>query len=318
MAGLLMKHILKTTPVFLALFLILAGPATADTEKMIPASPAASVPVTPVGTGYFDFRCNIEGASVYLDENILGQIKDGSLIVSAPVYNQPFKRLLRMEAPGYTVYNETILTSPKTGETMIVRGTLKILPFNLTGTLSLAITPPGSEVSIDNEFIGVVPESGIMTLHTVQSGNRNIRVVKAGYKEYAEKIYVEPNMIKKLRITLPPPVTGTFLITSNPPGAQVFINGTPLGITPLTVSDLNQGTYTIRYTLQGYQPSEQKIILAAGQTVPVTGILQPVPTPTPTLATPLQTPSPEPTRAGMSLGMVIAGLLASAVLINKK
>ncbi len=301
---------------FVVLFGI-TGLCAAETGGTI-SGPTASVPVTPVGTGFFDFRCNIEGAMVFLDDNAIGSVTGGSLIVEVPVYDRSYKRQLRMEAPGYTTYHETLLTGPKPGKTMVVRGVLQVLPFNLTGTLSFAVSPPGSEIFIDGISSGVVPDNGILALHTVKYGNRDILVKKAGYQDYRERVYVEPNMVTKIRITLVPVTTGTLQITSSPPGASVSINRAPFGVTPLTVPDLQQGTYLLGVTLQNFQPSEQQIAVQAGQTLPVSVMLMPAATPTATLATPISTPTAEPTQASLPVWIAVTGLLAGILLASKK
>lgn len=278
--------------------------------------PATGEPPVPVGEGYFEFRCNIEGAGVSLDGTSLGAITNGSLLVRVPVYTQPFRRQLLMEAPGYSSYTETILTSPKAGETLIIRGNLKILPFNQTGTLSLAVSPPGGEVRIDGTPSGVIPYSGILALRTVKAGNRNLQVSLPGYEEYTEMVRVEANMETKKRIILVPQTTGTLEITSEPSGAAVTINDTPYGVTPLTVTGLNQGTYIVGYSLPGYQPFLNQVILVPGQSVIVPAAMQPVPTPTPTPATPV--PTPEPTRAGIPAGVIITGCAIALASWQKK
>jgi len=305
----------------LAIFVVLSGitgVCTAVTAGTVSARSAAVQPVSPVGTGFFDFRCNIEGATVFLDDNAIGSVTGGSLIVEVPVYDRSYKRQLRMEAPGYTTYNETLLTGPKPGKTMVVRGVLQVLPFNLTGTLSLAVSPPGSEIFIDGISSGVIPDNGILSLHTVKYGNRDIMVKKAGYQDHMERVYIEPNMVTKLRVHLIPVTTGSLLVTSSPHGASVSINRAPYGVTPLTVPDLEQGTYLIGVTHQNYQPSEQQIAVQAGQVVPVSVVLVPVPTPTATLATPISTPTAEPTQAPLPFWISAGSLLAGLLLASKK
>lgn len=279
---------------------------------------------TPVGSGIFEFRCNVEGAHVYLDEKDVGTITGGILQVPVQVYDRPVQRQLRMEAPGYSAYNETILQNPKPGDTLIVRGKLQVLPFSLTGTLSLAVSPPGGQVSIDDTVVGTVGPSGILILRTVKSGIRTLKISLPGYQDYVEEIQVEANLITNMRITLVPPTTGTLQITSTPPGAQVSLNGSPYGITPVTAPDLVQGTYTIVYNLPGYQAYQSQVVLSPGQNIPVSAVLQPVPTQAPTLIPttsepiPSPTPTPTPTQAGATPVVALIGLLAVICMNIKK
>jgi PEGA domain-containing protein len=53
------------------------------------------------------------------------------------------------------------------------------------------------------------------------------------------------------------------LIRSTPADADVLVNGTPRGKTPLTVRDLPFGSYTIRIAREGYAVEERKLQLTA-------------------------------------------------------
>ena len=273
---------------------------------------------TSVGSGIYEFRCNVEGAKIFLDAKNVGTITGGILQVPIPVYDHPVQRQLRMEAPGYSTYNETLLQSPKVGTTMIVRGKLQVLPMSLTGTLSLAISPPGGQVSIDETVMGVVDNSGIITFRTVKSGNRIVKVTLPGYKDYEQQITVVSNLVTNMRITLVPLTTGTLQITSIPSGAKISLNGSPYGITPVTAPDLEQGTYTVEYSLPGFQPYKSQVVLYPGQNIPVSATLQPVPTLVPTLVPITHEPTPTPTQAGLAPLVTIIGLFAVLCLNHKK
>jgi hypothetical protein len=275
---------------------------------------------TPIGSGIFEFRCNVEGAKIFLDGKEMGAITGGILQVPIQVYDHPVQRQLRMEAPGYSAYNETVLQSPKPGATMIVRGKLQVLPMSLTGTLSLAVSPPGGQVSIDDVVVGTVGPSGILTLRTVKSGTRIMKITLPGYQDYVQQIHVDANLITNMRIALLPLTTGTLQISSTPSGAQVSLNGSPHGITPFTASDLEKGTYTIIFSLPGYQTYQSQVVLTPGQNIPVSAILQPLPTQSPTLVpiTAEPTPTPTPTQAGLTPVVAIVGLFVVLCLNLKK
>ena len=284
-----------------------------------PSPQKTPVQSVPLGIGTFEFRCNVEGADVILDGQNLGKIKDGSFKTPVQVFDRPVKRQLAIQASGYSTYNETLIQNPKVGETMIVRGTLQTLPMNLTGTLSIAVSPPGGSVSIDDVQSGIVDPSGIMTLRSIKSGNRTVKVSLSGYQDAIQSVYVEANLVTKIRISMVPITTGTLEITSVPAGATVIINGSPYGKTPITVPDLPAGTYTLGFTLPGYLESQNQVALAAGQKVPVSVTLQPVPTPTPTPIPTTQqpTPTPTPTQAGLMPVIAIIGIIGAVMLLRK-
>ena len=53
-------------------------------------------------------------------------------------------------------------------------------------------------------------------------------------------------------------------VISEPPGAQVTINGIGRGVTPLTVRHLDAGEQRVRITLDGYDSVDRTIFLAEG------------------------------------------------------
>ncbi len=293
--------------------------AVENATQVPPSQKELTAQETALGMGTFEFRCNVEGADIFLDGQNLGKIKDGSLQTPIPVFERPPKRQLSILASGYSPYNETLIQGPKVGETMIVRGVLQMLPMNLTGTLSIAVSPPGGMVSIDEVPSGVVEQSGIMTLRSVKAGNRTVKVSLSGYQDAKQSVYVEANMVSKIRFTLVPITTGTLEISSVPAGANVVINGSPSGKTPISLPDLPAGTYTIGLKMPGYLDSQNQIVLVAGQKVPVSVSLQPIPTqpPTPVPTTPQPTPTPTPTQATLSPVIAVVGILAAGALIRK-
>ncbi|HTM02695.1 MAG TPA: PEGA domain-containing protein [Vicinamibacterales bacterium] len=63
-----------------------------------------------------------------------------------------------------------------------------------------------------------------------------------------------------------PPHTGpaAMRVESNPMGAQVFIDGKPVGYTPLVVGDLTPGTHSVRMQIPGYRSWVNAVTLGPG------------------------------------------------------
>jgi hypothetical protein len=57
------------------------------------------------------------------------------------------------------------------------------------------------------------------------------------------------------------PELGRLLVRSSPAGAEVLVNGTRRGMTPVAVRDLALGTHTVVLTLPGYERAEHRITL---------------------------------------------------------
>jgi TonB family protein len=58
------------------------------------------------------------------------------------------------------------------------------------------------------------------------------------------------------------PVSGKLTITSTPPGANVFIGDQQKGVTPLELSDLTFGKFTVKLQLKGYKDFQQDVELS--------------------------------------------------------
>lgn len=269
-------------------------------------------------TAYYEIRSNVENASVYLDDLFAGNINKGSLMVPAETSNKPVYHLLRIEAPGYTTYNETILQAPKPGKSNVYRGILTLLPPPSIGSLSIAVSPPGGEVFLDGKSYGIVDQSGIFTFRDIPAGYQVVQISLAGYEPWVERVFVEANMNNKVRVTLTPVTTGSLQVTSEPASASILLNGAPVGITPVTIPDLSPGPMNITLTLAGYQDLHIQASVNVGQVVSVSGTLVPVvvSTPEPVEDIPQSTPIPEPTQAPLSL-LTIGGALA-VLLYQKK
>jgi|GEM_PF-2480988 len=76
------------------------------------------------------------------------------------------------------------------------------------------------------------------------------------------------------------------LVSVDAPSAQLFVNGAP---TPISTESLRlaPGPYTVRVTAPGFEPHEERIVLAGGQTVRLAVRMRPV-------AEPVATPAVNP------------------------
>jgi len=68
---------------------------------------------------------------------------------------------------------------------------------------------------------------------------------------------------------------GTLLVTSDPVGARVTINGVPHGRTPVTIRGLSVGSRGVRLDLEGYERWSWAVSVVANEQTPVSVKLQP-------------------------------------------
>jgi hypothetical protein len=84
--------------------------------------------------------------------------------------------------------------------------------------------------------------------------------------------------------------TGSLSVTTTPPGAMVFIDGSQVGVSPVKVPGLSAGTHTVLMKLAGYSDLQAVVQITAGDVQEYSTGLSPAtpgnPSPTATVAAP--------------------------------
>ncbi|MGB9681354.1 MAG: PEGA domain-containing protein [bacterium] len=140
------------------------------------------------------------------------------------------------------------------------------------GELTVSSNPSGASLYIDGRFLGYTPYDG-----NVPVGKHSILLQLSGYQDYQKDINITPARPTKIDVKLKPiPLEGSLYITSNPSGADVFINGDKKGKTPLRIGGLKPGQYQITIIKSGYETFVQYYPVFLGQTVNVNVQLYPI------------------------------------------
>ena len=72
----------------------------------------------------------------------------------------------------------------------------------------------------------------------------------------------------------PPPPSAGVLFNSNPPNAEVYVDGKLRGTAPVTLQ-ISAGTHTIDFRLAGFTTWSRELVVVAGNDTRVTATLQP-------------------------------------------
>lgn len=149
------------------------------------------------------------------------------------------------------------------------------------GRLLIRSTPPGATVLVDGEMRGLTP----LSLTDLPLGNRRIRVQRDGYLTQDRTVSltrqrpsrsVDVPLLRRqaapaagagtaARSSAPAARTGSLLVESRPSGATVTVNGTVRGTTPITLSGLAPGQYTVQLQLTGYRTITTTVRVVAGE-----------------------------------------------------
>ena len=145
------------------------------------------------------------------------------------------------------------------------------------GNLLVRSTPAGAAVFVDEERRGVTP----LALQNIELGMRRVRIQRDGFNVEERQINLtrsRPSRSVDVRLTRAAPAprpatpapatpaarTGSLVIESRPIGATIILNGREVGTTPMTIDDLEPGTYTVQLQLPNFRPIRTTVRVVAG------------------------------------------------------
>src|SRR5262249_36670798 len=145
------------------------------------------------------------------------------------------------------------------------------------GSVTVDSRPSGAAVSVDGRSRGVTPLQLTLPIgnHTLELGD--------GAAKRTVPITVSAGVVVSEHFDLLTPAapapsaaatTGRLEITSTPGGAQVTVDNTPRGVTPLTLSSIEPGVHTVIVT-NGDTSVTQTISVTAGATSTVLASVAP-------------------------------------------
>ncbi|MDD1719887.1 MAG: PEGA domain-containing protein [Methanoregulaceae archaeon] len=217
-------------------------------------------------------RSDPRGADLYIDGLFLGTTDQtvGGLA--------PGPHSVKMKTAGYLEWTETVVV--ESGR--IAKVTAKLIQERSasTGDIRVTSSPPGSSVYVDGNYMGVIPPDETLDITDLNPGSYLIVFRKSGYIDYSTTTAIEAGKVVQIDATLRPggstPAGANAEIVSNPGGADVYINGQFLGITPLFFQNVTPGTYTVELKMDGYVPYSSSGQAAAGQDIEVIANLAPL------------------------------------------
>ncbi len=198
--------------------------------------------------GYWQVSSSQLDAEVYLDNKLIGKTPILHSKIRSGEHN------LRIKKDLYHEYNENFTIAD--GDDKKINVQLE----EAYGLLKIITTPPGAALFIDGKQSGVTPYEN----RQQPSGNYNIRLSKDLYHEHLESLTLSDGENKILNIQLKE-AFGQLKITSDPPGAKVFIEGVEVGVTPYENPQQPAGSLNIRLTKELYSDTREQAIVSDGQ-----------------------------------------------------
>lgn len=165
------------------------------------------------------------------------------------------EHLIEVSQPGYRTYKETVKLAA--GERAEINVFLKPVPASLV----VVSVPPKARVYINNEFRGETP----LTLDNLEPAPYRIRTEMPGYEPLFRNVELKPGrkITEEFRLEA---MSGTVVITTEPPEVKVLLDGKQVGITarkpvdgdttsePLRIEQVAPGGHEIELNKKGYFP----------------------------------------------------------------
>ena len=175
----------------------------------------------------------------------------------------PGPHVVKLQSPGYKSY-EKKFTMPDGNDLDVTVAMVPVVAQG-PGALELAVSPIGAAVSVDGKPVAV-NDAGLFATE-LPPGAHVASISRNGFRAREERFSVVASQVTKLGVKLSeidPSITSPLLtIQSVPEGAQLSIDGTPVGNTPFS-QPFAKGAHRFTVTRDGFKPREESFELAGG------------------------------------------------------
>ena len=149
-------------------------------------------------------------------------------------------------------------------------------------------TPAGANVSVDGHDDGRTP----VTVRDLDRGAHRVTITHDGYATVERRVVISttrPSQSMTVALARPraaasraaqtasvPPgrVAGALAVASRPAGARVYMDGTLVGTTPMSLASVPAGSHAIRLEHDGYRRWSSSVRVVAGEEHRVTASLE--------------------------------------------
>jgi hypothetical protein len=190
---------------------------------------------------------------------------------------------------GHTVQAFLSGFSPFSGEVEVVAGQTAevypvLYPLTSTGSVQVVTSPGGADLYIDSIYMGKTSTA----IGSLSTGDHVVQLKHYGYQDITGNVQVEEGKTTYLSFTLNPftgPTTGNLRISSDPPGAGIYIDSSYKGVThagELTAfTGIEPGTHSVELKMSNYQGYSENVEIVAGETETISANLIMSPNPGP-------------------------------------
>lgn len=220
------------------------------------------------------------GAAVYVNGVYSGTTN--TVVGNIP----PGNHQVRISKAGFADSEDWIIVQPN--QVTILDKKLESATKESGGALVITADLPGASVYLNNQFMGTTQTGRPLELTGLTPGTYEVYISIRNYEDYKTTVQVGPGDVIPVSAHLnPSPMPcdmGKLMISTEPSGAEIFVDGVFVGVTPATIDDVSSGPHQYRLVLEGYNEYESEFELIPGQSLQINTNL--VKTPAPSEETP--------------------------------
>ncbi len=221
------------------------------------------------GSGSLTVTSEPPGASIYVDGVYAG-------ITNTVVGNiPPGRHQIRVSRAGYEDYEEWVVINVK--EQAVINVVLSQPSVPKNGSVAITSEPPGASVFLNGAFSGITETGRPLEITELVPGSYHVYASMKNYQDIQEIVQVRPGEIASMAARLyPSPMPqdcGQLILTSDPAGAEISVDGTFRGKTPSTIDTVCSGSHTYTLTLPGYEEYSSSVQVTPGQVLQVNTVM---------------------------------------------
>ncbi|MCP4868158.1 MAG: PEGA domain-containing protein [Proteobacteria bacterium] len=196
--------------------------------------------------GILDVKCNVDGAVVFVDGELLGEAPIVEIIAAGP-------HKIEVQREAFATHKESI-NLPADATVEVIATLQRVLP-----GLEVETDVATARILLDGEEIG----QGSTILDPVEPGSHTLVVEGGEFGRYEGKIELPEVRMTPVRVMLRGSL-GTLTVNTTPEGASVAVDGRSYGQTPATIDPIQPGQRGVRITKDGHSEVIQSVQIEEG------------------------------------------------------
>ncbi|PWR72221.1 hypothetical protein DK846_09580 [Methanospirillum lacunae] len=217
------------------------------------------------GSGTFEISSDPGGAMAYVDGVYAGTT---NLVVgNIP----PGRHEVKVSRAGYDDYLEWV--SVQNQVITPVYASLHPASGASGGFIVVTTEPPGATVFLDDQYQGLTETGRPLEISNVSPGSHRIYITSRNYEDFEAMVMATAGVITPVTVQMDPSpmpqACGLVMVSSDPAGADIIVDGQLKGTTPATVEAVCSAKHTYSIKLDGYQEYNSSFEVIPGQVLQI-------------------------------------------------